>query len=329
LAANEYSRTLAIGNPDDPHSEFARVCKPDSGWNVIHIGTDDTPNFTGEPVSRSLAEMLPSRAWKEDRKKAWGEDSAIYISKVLGLFPTEDSPFTTVPYGWAVQCRYLELPEDPNDVQAGIDVGAGGDRTVIYERRGPVAGRVESFRDNDPMRTIGRLVEKINDWGITKVKVDVIGIGWSLFGRLRELSSKHNAAGASRKETTHAAEVVAVNFASAPAQRHAKRFLNKRAEVWWEVGRERTRLRSWDLSRVEDDVLAELTMPRYEIIDSQGRIKIEPKDQVKSRLGRSPDLADALLLAFYDVSSRMEVSPGMSGASSMATTDLLRGIKPI
>lgn len=329
LAANEYARTLAIGNPDDPHSEFARVCKQDSGWNVIHIGTDDTPNFTGEPVSRSLAEMLPSKEWKEDRKKAWGEDSAIYISKVLGRFPEEDSPYTTVPYGWASQCRYTELAEDPNEVEAGVDVGAGGDRTVIFERRGPVAGRVDSFRDADPMRTIGKLVEKINEWGVTRVKIDIIGIGWSLAGRLQELSSRHNRTGAARGETTHAAEIVPVNFSHAPSARHAKRFSNKRAEVWWEVGRENSRLRAWNLAQVDDDVLAELTSARYEILDSQGRIKIEPKEQVRTRLGRSPDLADALLLAFYNMSFVGEVSPAMRGVASVAGTDLLRGIKPI
>lgn len=329
LAANEFARTLAIGNPDDPQSEFARVCKPDSGWNVLHIGTDDTPNFTGEKVSRSLAEMLPSRAWKEDRKKAWGEESAIYISKVLGMFPTEDDPYTTIPYVWASRCKYLELPEDGGDVQGGIDVGAGGDRTVIYERRGRVAGRVASFRDSDPMRTIGKLVEKINEWGITKVKVDVIGIGWALYGNLRQSSSRHNPVGAKAGETTHSAEVIPVNFATAPSQIMHKRFLNKRAEVWWNVGREYSRLQSWDLTRVDDDIIAELTAPRYEILDSQGKIKIEAKDAVKKRLGRSPDMADALLLAFYEPGFQASISSGMSGSSSMATTDLLRGLKPL
>ena len=329
LAANEYGRMLAIGNPDDIQSEFGRVCSPDSGWNVIHIGTDDTPNFTGEEVSRSLSEMLPSVAWRDDRKKAWGEDSAIYRSKVLGLFPTDDSPFTTVPYAWASKCRYAELAEDPHEVQAGIDIGAGGDRTVIYERRGPVAGRMESFRNPDPMQTIGKLVEKINEWGVTRVKVDVIGIGWALFGRLRELSSRHNATGSKRGETTHTAEVVPVNFGAGPSPQHIKRFVNKRAEVWWDIGREYSRLGLWDLSRVDDDLMSELTAPKYMIKDSYGKIQIEAKSEIKSRLGHSPDLADALLLAFYDPSYRGSVSPGMAGSAGLAGTDLLRGLKPI
>lgn len=329
LVANEYGRMLAIGNPDDPQSEFARVCKPDSGWNVIHIGTDDTPNFTGEEVSRSLSEMLPSQAWKEDRKKAWGEDSAIYISKVLGLFPEEDDPYTTIPFGWASRCRYTEFPEDETEVQAGIDIGAGGDRTVIYERRGRVAGRVAAFRDADPMRTIGKLVEKINEWGITKIKVDVIGIGWGLYGSLRQASSRHNPIGAKQGETTHGAEVVPVNFSSSPSQLMQKRFANKRAEVWWNVGREYSRLQTWDLTRVSDDTIVELTSPRYEILDSQGKIKIEAKEQVKARIGRSPDMADALLLAFYEPAFHSSVSSGMTGSASMAGTDLLRGLRPL
>src|SRR5262245_7895014 len=95
LGTNVHSRMLAIGNPDDPHSEFARICQPDSGWHIIHISTLDTPAFTGEEVSPELMEMLPTREWYDDRKRAWGEDSAIFISKVLGEFPTEADPFTT------------------------------------------------------------------------------------------------------------------------------------------------------------------------------------------------------------------------------------------
>lgn len=45
LIANEESRILVIGNPDDPLSEFCEVCKPGSGWNVIRINAFESPNF--------------------------------------------------------------------------------------------------------------------------------------------------------------------------------------------------------------------------------------------------------------------------------------------
>lgn len=51
LATNENARVLAIGNPDDPTSQFATICKPDSGWNVIRIDGLQTPNMTEEAIA--------------------------------------------------------------------------------------------------------------------------------------------------------------------------------------------------------------------------------------------------------------------------------------
>ncbi len=137
------------------------------------------------------------------------------------------------------------------------------------------------------MATVGKLAHTLGEWGTERAKIDVIGIGWGVYGRLRELRGQ-----------THKAQVVPVNFGARSSNQ--KRFANLRAEVWWEIGREYSRTRRWDLSEVDDDVIAELTEPKYEIMDSYGKIKIEAKDEIRARLGRSPDDADALLLAFYE-----------------------------
>jgi hypothetical protein len=298
LAANEYSRILAIGNPDGP-GEFEANCRADSGWNVIHIGYQHTPNFTGEPVSQRLRDMLVHPKWVEERRKKWGPDSALFQSKCEGRFPTGGDPFSIIRHDWAMLCRNTEMPPI-GEVEAGIDVGAGGDRTVIRERRGPVAGREDTFIDKDPMRTIGQLVERINEWGVERVKIDATGIGWALAGRLRELSSVHNVVGRQRGETTHGAEIVPIVFGAGPNITLKHKFLNRRAQIWWQTGRELSRLRGWDLTQVDDDVIHELTTPRYVLLDSYGKIKVEPKDDVIKRLGFSPDRAEALLLAFHD-----------------------------
>jgi hypothetical protein len=93
------------------------------------------------------------------------------------------------------------------------------------------------------------------------------------------------------------------------------------------VGRELSRLGLWDLTSVSDDVIAELCEPRYEIMGSGGKIKIESKDEVIKRLKRSPDLADALLLAFYDPIREARTSPGF--ADDAISRSLLTGLKPI
>ena len=47
LITNDSSRILAIGNPDDPTSEFAKICQPNTDWHKICISAFDSPNFTG------------------------------------------------------------------------------------------------------------------------------------------------------------------------------------------------------------------------------------------------------------------------------------------
>jgi hypothetical protein len=219
-----------------------------------------------------------------------------------------------------MKCRYLEFPERPPR-EGGIDVGGGGDRTVLRERCDRRAGREVEFLDNDPMRSVGRLVESINEWGLDRVKVDSTGLGWGLAGRLKELSKKHNP---TSKETTHNAEVIAVNFGASAPPGYERKFLNMRAYLWWQVGRELSRLQGWDLSEVDDDVIDELSKPRYVIMDSYGKIKIESKKEVIKRLGMSPDRAEALLLAFYEARKEAKTA----GWSMYAQGSLMTSTSP-
>jgi hypothetical protein len=73
--------------------------------------------------------------------------------------------------------------------------------------------------------------------------------------------------------------------------------VNLRAELWWDVGRGLSKDGAWDLSDVKDNVIAQLVAPKYQVARG-GRIQVEAKDKVRERIGRSPDDADALLLAF-------------------------------
>ena len=86
ITTSEECRVLAIGNPDHPGTQFARVCRsPD--WEVIPIDGLETPNFTDEPVPDALRGLLLSRVWVEERRRDWGEDDPQFIAKVRGQFP--------------------------------------------------------------------------------------------------------------------------------------------------------------------------------------------------------------------------------------------------
>ena len=287
LITNDGCRMLAIGNPDDPGSYFADVCADDSGWHTITISAFDSPNFTGEPIPDKLRDLLVSPTWVDDMRHDVGEGSGPWTAKVLGQFPT-DSDWQVVPTTAVTRCRAAEQPAgDDRTVELGMDVGAGGDQTVVYERVGRKAGRVWRASTPEPSQAVELAMLAIRETGATSIKVDSIGVGWGIAGRLQELRDQHGA------------HVVRVNVGS--SAKDTKRFPKLRDELWW-MARTLSEHQDWDLSAVDDRTISQLTAPQYGT-DPQGRIKIEPKAETKKRLGRSPDDADALLLAFHQAGS--------------------------
>jgi hypothetical protein len=84
-----------------------------------------------------------------------------------------------------------------------------------------------------------------------------------------------------------------VNFGQRAEE--AERYINKRAEMWGEMGQ-------WFKDggvkiEDEDDLHSDLIAPHF-TFDSQGRLKLESKDEIKKRYTKSPDLGDALALTF-------------------------------
>lgn len=294
LMGNDNSRLLAIGNPDDPSAHFATVCKPGSGWHVIHVDGLESPNFTDEKddLPANILEQLLGPTYVAELAADVGEDSPIYKSKVRGLF-TDDDPQGVVPLSFVRACQQERTWPAGSDlpVELGVDVGAGGDETVIRERRGVHVGRTWRATTPDWAVAVGNVMSAMQETGATRVKVDVIGIGWGVVGRLREL----------RTEGKHTAQIDAINVGEESSD--TTKFPKKRDQIWWEVGRELSRDKAWDLSTLDDKTIGQLIAPKY-APDSSGRIKVEPKKDTRKRIGRSPDDADALLLAF--------LSPGPS-----------------
>ena len=289
LASNEDSRILAIGNPDDPGAYFASVCGPDSGWNVLHVSAFDTPSFTGEAVPEAMHHGMIGPTYVEETRKDCGEASAPYQSKVLGRFPTE-SEDGVVRISAARKCQHTEPVEYEDDqllpVELGVDVAAGGDQSAIALRCGVRAAIIYSQRQPDTTVFLDEVVTAINRTGATTVKVDRSGMGITFTDRLVQLGD----------EGKHAAKVIGVMVGDTSTR--PDRFPKLRDQLWWEVGRQLCEDEAWDLTDIGEPVIAQLTAPKY-APDASGRIKVEPKAETKKRLGRSPDEADALLLAFY------------------------------
>ena len=325
LVANEFSRILAIGNPDDPSTEFEAVCRPGSGWNVIPISAFDSPNFTNEPVPDWLRPLLIGPTWVEERRRKWGEDSPLYKSKVLGQFPSEAAdgliPLSSIT---AAVTRRLPLGEEN---ELGVDVARyGEDLTVIYHRRGPVARRRRKFGKRSTMVTVGEIIEVLRETGASVVRIDDTGVGGGVTDRLEELKAGADTSdgGILAKEILRTVTIIPVNVGEKPTVQipdalkdpgkrfgETERYVRLKDQLNWGL-RERFISGDIDLVSVEEDreqsedIQAQAADIKY-ALTSTGQIQIESKDEIKKRGRPSPDDWDALVLVFATATRRKRV----------------------
>lgn len=323
MAANEYSRMLAIGNPDDPSTEFRDVCKPGSGWKVIEVGAFDSPNFTTEEVPEFLRPLLVSPVWVDERRKKWGEGSPLWMSKVLGKFP-EQAIDGLIPLGTITQAAQRAL-EPGKEVELGVDVARfGDDHSVCYCRRGPVVRRNFRSTKEDTMKTAGRVIVALRETGATKVKIDDTGVGGGVTDRLKELQNGLDTSeeGKACHKLLRGVEIVPVNVGELPTIvldpndprfQSTERYLNLRAELNWGL-RQRFIDGDIDIDENDDDLQAEAGDIKY-FYTSRGQLQIEAKADMKKRGRPSPDDWDAIVLAFGHVGTDLGIWYKLAGAS--------------
>jgi hypothetical protein len=297
LISNTDSHILAIGNPDDPQSEFAKVCAPGSGWNVIHISAFDTPNFTQEEIpeeySKVFRSVLISPEWVEEKKRKWGEKNPLYLAKVLGLFP-EFSTDGLIPMQWVKRAQEIDLSKEAllhsHSAEIGMDVGGGTNKSTIALRNGPQVRIVHSFTTPNTMEALSYLLNTIESSYATVARVDYIGVGRGVVDRAQEMANDQ-ALTLSQREI--AAKVVGIEVGR-PAE-DSEHFVNLRAEGYWTL---RTRFEegSIDIDGADEDLAAQLVGMKWQ--PKSGRIQIESKEDMAKRGLASPDEADAVMLAF-------------------------------
>ena len=327
LIANDDSKLLMIGNPDDPAGEFFDACKPGSGFSVVHISAFDSPNFTGESIPEDISRQLIGRTYVEERRAKWApswtwtpdgsscvpppdgklEDThPFWQSKVLGQFPVQTAAGTLIPLTWirAAQDRTLK-PGEPNELALDVGASEGGDPSCLGQRRGPVFRVLYEERQPDTMKTTGRMLQHLHDQkiGATLAKVDYIGVGRGVVDRAREQNlpvhpiSVGDAATVTMCLTCkHEWDRALIPLDRCPvcgSDATQAAFPNMLSQLWWAVRGifERGEI---DLDARDEQLAEELLMLRWEP-NSRGQIVVKYAD------GPSPNRADALLIAFAPV----------------------------
>jgi hypothetical protein len=278
VADNAYA--FAISTPGPPSGRFYDIHRRAPGyedWWVRHV---------------TLAEAIEggriSASWAEQRRLQWGADSAIYHNRVLGEFHASDED-SVIPLAWleAAIERWHDWDRAGRLVMGGplwtgVDVGRGGDESVLARRDGPVV-TLSGNRRRDTMSQVAEL-QGIEGRAI----VDVIGLGAGVFDRLREVGHRPlGYAGSGKTERRDRSGTFG--------------FANVRSAAYWNLRELLDPAYEPVLALPPDDLMiSDLTTPTWEVATGvPPKIKVEVKDKVVERLGRSPDRGDAVAMAMW------------------------------
>ncbi len=294
---------LAVSTPGEPNGRFYNIHSRKPGfedWWVRHVKFE-------ELVSAKRATW----EWANQRKKQWGEGSAIYANKVLGEFATSDEdgviPLSWIELAierfkdWQDELKAARKRGDPPEplLAVGVDIGdSGGDDTVFACRYGYKIDVLRRYPKNDLMETTGKIVGILNANPKARAMVDGIGIGAGVVARLKELRQNVVSFVAGTR-----ADLVGPDGSLAPALDRSGelQFINKRSHGWWNLRELLDPSNEFDIALPPDDMLiGDLTAPKWKV-QSGGKIQVESKDDIRERIGRSTDAGDAVMQAFYPV----------------------------
>jgi hypothetical protein len=324
------SRILVVFNPNKTVGYAARSQKSDR-WQRFRLSSLSAPNI----VQRKI--VIPGQVdfeWLQDKLENWctritpEEVSAefddfqfdgvwyrpedLFRKKVLGLFPKVDED-TLIPAQWLEEAheRWRQaggrepLRADMNIL--GVDVaGMGRDSTCYVLRRDYWVGSFDAHNSGgvaDHMKVAGSIMSyRRRNIGLF-VSIDTIGEGAGVYSRCIELE----------EEPRYIISCKYSEGAKTPSGRELKdvtgqySFVNMRAYLFWAVRDWLNPKNNTGAMLPPDTGFDEEAQEIRWFFRSDGKIQIEPKEDIKSRLGRSPDKFDALANTFYPLRTAQAV----------------------
>lgn len=210
---------------------------------------------------------------------------------------TEDAAFQVIPSEWVrlAMERWRKLQKPTSHLTCiGVDVARGGkDKTVLtlrYDNYFDMQLTFPGASTPDGEMVSGLVMEtlsKNNGSAGTRVNIDVIGVGSSPY----DFTYKQH-------QRTYAMNGAAKSIAKDTSGELA--FVNQRAELYWKLREALDPSSGQDIALPDDrELAADLCSARWEL--TVRGIKIEPKDDIMKRIGRSPDKGDSLVYASANV----------------------------
>lgn len=269
--------------------------------SIAWFDKPDAIEYKGDKIIPRSRTFIPA---KVTDNPVWMSDKSTYISRLQALDEPlrsqllygdfdagmSEDEWQVIPEAWVRAAQRRWVPTPPCEQTAlGVDPARGGkDKFVIASRHGNWVAPLKKIpgaevRDG---KTGAMQVVKCHQ-GHSPVNVDVIGIGASTYDFLREYNWFRS--------------YPVNNSAAAPGmtdKSHKYHFVNVRAASYWHM-RELLDPKNDDPVSLPPDpeLLVDLCAPRYKV--EKSGYKVEKKEEIVKRIGRSPDVADAIVLSFW------------------------------
>ena len=264
-------------------------------WKSFHY-----PSAQWDEKERAWKSLSPFVSQRSiDIRRAAGEDGPDFRAGVLAEFLNrgENTLISSDDVRRAqTEERMKALPQD-SLCEMGLDVARfGDDDSVLAIRRGGRVLPLVAWHGAGLMDTVGRVVAAVEEHKPFRLRVDVIGMGAGVYDRLVELQEEMTTK-SGKPQKAHpllaATLIEAVNVSEKSSD--PSKWVNLRDEMWDAMARA---LRDGIIALPDDEAMAEELRTVQYAYTSAGQKKIELKEKHKKKLGRSPDRADAVCLAW-------------------------------
>lgn len=289
LSTGRWGKIIQAGNPTHKEGPLYRACTTERHlWHLITI--------TGDPDSTQRSSRI-SIQWAREQIEKYGRNNPWVLVNVFGEFPPSSlNSLLGVEEVEAAMRRTASFDKyEFSQKRLGIDAARFGDDSwVIFPRQGLVSFNPVAMRNPRSHDVAARVVQGKLKWGSEMEFFDDTG-GF--------------ASGAIDSMIQAGYSPTPVNFSGKSID---PRYYNKRAEMYFSLAE--WVKRGGCLPNVPE-IVAELTTPTY--FFHNGKFQIEDKEQIKERLGRSPNYADGLALTFAipDMPSSNSPHAILSGSS--------------
>lgn len=296
--------------PDTMFSKILRMIGGVKRGKLVQLGNPfennhfgrafDSPRYLKISIDwrQALAEGRITQEFLNEARETMSElDWTIFYEC---KFPEAGAEDALIPRDW-IEKAVNQSGCGGDHRQTGLDVARfGRDKTVLIPRKGGEVVKIYETEKMDTMEVVGWTRGILDDFVPDVHCTDSIGIGSGVHDRLLEIQE------GGEVDWTDT-EIVPVNVGESPTgyidNIDAKdKFYNLRAQIFWHL-RKMFKPDSNGHSQIsipnDPELKKQLEEIRYKY-SSERKIKIEAKDEMKKRLGVSPDKADALALAFYD-----------------------------